>query len=503
MFFTWNNSWEQRHARDDRRRPDARGRGIRERQAAKQKPPAVSRKEEERFAKTAPSGPLVAVVSLASQRIRVYGSDGLIAQSAVSTGRSGHRTPTGVFSVIQKRRYHESNIYSNAPMPWMQRLTWSGIALHGGVVPGHPASHGCIRLTYDFAPQMWTMTRTGARVIVAPNDVGVSEFSHPRLPVPAMTSLNVAGDGTGTVVEVVADARSSQTLTDKGPAERAAEAAPKAISPLDRMRLARREALAEGNAAEKALSTAQVTARKASAEANAARVTLRRAQAALKVTENRLAAVLRLPEGNKSRIAAEPSRRAAFEAARAKAVDAVANEALVSEAAALAVSAVRAAQAVKDQTSAAVKLTTAGQEPVSVFISRKAGRVFVRQGFTPLLDEAVIIRDAEMPIGTHVFTALAAENGGATLRWSAVSVPDAGANFALGGRARGTLSYEDSQKPPPVPSTAAEALDRIEIPAAVSAEVANRLWAGASLIISDQGLSNETGQGTDFIVLTK
>src|SRR6185503_9069880 len=101
-----------------------------------------------------PAGPVIAVVSLNDQRIHVYAGENLLAQSIVSTGTRGYRTPTGVFSVIQKNRYHESNIYSGAPMPWMQRITWSGIALHGGVVPGYPASHGCIRLTYDFAPRM-------------------------------------------------------------------------------------------------------------------------------------------------------------------------------------------------------------------------------------------------------------------------------------------------------------------------------------------------------------
>ena len=86
-------------------------------------------------AKPAP-GPLIAVVSLARQRVSIYGSEGLLAQSAVSTGQAGHRTPTGVFSVIQKNRYHRSNIYSGAPMPYMQRITWSGVALHAGVIPG-------------------------------------------------------------------------------------------------------------------------------------------------------------------------------------------------------------------------------------------------------------------------------------------------------------------------------------------------------------------------------
>ena len=96
----------------------------------------------------APPGPVLAVVSIAKQRIQVYGSTGLLAQSPVSTGMAGHRTPPGVFSILQRSRFHRSNIYSDAPMPYMQRLTWSGVALHAGVVPGYPASHGCIRLPH-------------------------------------------------------------------------------------------------------------------------------------------------------------------------------------------------------------------------------------------------------------------------------------------------------------------------------------------------------------------
>ena len=93
-----------------------------------------------------PSGPLFAVLSLSDQRISVYNSDGVVTRSRVSTGMPGHRTPAGIFTIIGRERYHHSNIYSGAPMPYMQRITWSGIAMHLGVVPGYPASHGCIRL---------------------------------------------------------------------------------------------------------------------------------------------------------------------------------------------------------------------------------------------------------------------------------------------------------------------------------------------------------------------
>ena len=139
-------------------------------------------------AEVAPGTPLVAVVSLKSQSITVWDHNGPVLQSRVSTGTAGHATPTGLFSVIQKNRYHESNIYSGAPMPWMHRITWSGVALHAGVVPNYPASHGCIRLPYDVAPKLWSMSRMGMRVVVAPSDARLSVIEHPLLPQPLMLS---------------------------------------------------------------------------------------------------------------------------------------------------------------------------------------------------------------------------------------------------------------------------------------------------------------------------
>ena len=111
--------------------------------------------------------PLTLVVSLRDQQLDIYRGLTLIAKSKVSTGTAAYPTKTGVFSVLEKQRYHHSNMYSAAPMPWMQRLTWSGTALHGGVVPGYPASHGCIRLPFSFAPKLFQITTGGENVIVA------------------------------------------------------------------------------------------------------------------------------------------------------------------------------------------------------------------------------------------------------------------------------------------------------------------------------------------------
>ncbi|WP_254302468.1 L,D-transpeptidase family protein [Sphingobium chlorophenolicum] len=112
------------------------------------------------------AGPLYLVISIDRQMAHVYDGDRLVGIASVSTGMKGHRTPTGEFPVLQKRQWHRSNLYSNAPMPFMQRLTWDGIALHAGHNPGYPASHGCIRLPYDFARRLFGMTQIGTLVSV-------------------------------------------------------------------------------------------------------------------------------------------------------------------------------------------------------------------------------------------------------------------------------------------------------------------------------------------------
>src|ERR1700704_986164 len=125
--------------------------------------------------------PIMAIVSLRNQRITVYDAEGWILRAPVSSGQKGRETPAGIFSVIQKVEDHYSNLYDDAYMPHMQRITWSGIALHGGVLPGYPASHGCVRMPFDFAARLFDATRMGMRVIVAPSDVAPVEIAHPAL----------------------------------------------------------------------------------------------------------------------------------------------------------------------------------------------------------------------------------------------------------------------------------------------------------------------------------
>ena len=164
----------------------------RERSEPRKEPPAF---------RVVPSFPLQLVVNISTQKVTLYSNGTRVAQGPVSTGMPGHPTPMGVFSIIEKDRYHHSNIYSGAPMPFMQRITWSGVAIHEGVLPGHPASHGCIRTSHDFAQKLWPVTKLGVRFIVARGEIVPVDFEHPKLFVPkpkppeARIAMNGQTDG--------------------------------------------------------------------------------------------------------------------------------------------------------------------------------------------------------------------------------------------------------------------------------------------------------------------
>ena len=128
-----------------------------------------------------PAGPVVIIVSLPEQRMYVYRNGVRIGQSTVSTGTKGHATPTGMFTILQKKVRHESNIYKGAKMPHMQRLTWTGIAMHAGRLPGYPASHGCVRLPVDFAEKLYSVTNNGTSVIITDDKFAPGETAEPGL----------------------------------------------------------------------------------------------------------------------------------------------------------------------------------------------------------------------------------------------------------------------------------------------------------------------------------
>lgn len=166
----------------------------------------------------APDGPIVIIVSISEQLVHVYRNGVQFALSTCSTGRPGHATPTGVFVVLQKDEHHHSSTYNNAPMPNMQRLTWSGIALHAGNLPGYPASHGCVRLPMEFSRRLFAITHLGIAVIIADESHDPQQVAHP-----------------GPVLPPVAEAEAMQALEDsEREAEQAQHVASVVVSAADR-----------------------------------------------------------------------------------------------------------------------------------------------------------------------------------------------------------------------------------------------------------------------------
>ena len=324
-----------------------------------------------------PDGPLQIVISIGSQRLWVYDKNGLLESSTISTGVGGYPTPMGVFAVIDKEQTHYSNIYGGASMPFMQRLTMSGVAMHSGMVTGRPASHGCIRLPHPFAIKLYKLTRLGVRVVIAPNEPAPEEITHARLFVrkPAPPAEPVDPSSAKGIVIV--------TTTD-------------------------------------------MTAAVANAKIG-------------KITAERAAELQKLP--------------------------------------------------------------------ISILVSKADGKVIVRHGFRQVLEAPAVIRDPDRPLGTHVYTALEFKDGGNAMRWQAVSVPASGQSVASS-RKVSRASRSEAEPPYPMasgpPSTAAEALDRIELPQEAQDRISEMLSPGTSLIVSDHGHNREMrAVGTDFIVLTR
>jgi len=144
-------------------------------------------------------GPTVIVVSLPEQRLHVYREGRRVGVSTISSGKPGKETPTGVFPILEKKRKHRSNLYNDAPMPFMQRLTWDGIALHAGQLPGYPASHGCIRLPHAFAAQLFELTERDHTLVVVADDVTYdASVTRPgdTVPVDAWTGQSIAARAT-------------------------------------------------------------------------------------------------------------------------------------------------------------------------------------------------------------------------------------------------------------------------------------------------------------------
>jgi lipoprotein-anchoring transpeptidase ErfK/SrfK len=174
--------------------------------------------------------PIMAIVSIKTQQVTFYDADGWILRAPVSTGTKGRETPAGVFAVLQKDKDHHSSLYDDAWMPNMQRITWNGIALHGGPLPGYAASHGCVRMPYGFAEKLFDKTRIGMRVIISPNDATPVEFSDLALFEPNAETVAAAPARAETLARQAAEAIKTAEDAKKTAATAAREAAPLAAS---------------------------------------------------------------------------------------------------------------------------------------------------------------------------------------------------------------------------------------------------------------------------------
>ena len=466
-------------------------------------------------AATNSSGPLFAVLSLTDQHISIYNSSGLVTRGKVSTGMPGHRTPPGIYSIIGRERYHHSNIYSGAPMPFMQRITWSGIALHLGVVPGYPASHGCIRLPAGFAEKLWGMTKIGERVVVSPHEVAPAEIAHPLLPVPKMQPAPaVVADNTPTeTLKTPATAGQGNAVIEvasaKNDAVAGASTSPKMLNPVEYAQVLKVRAVDETTAAAKAIKESSERASARTDEARKAVAGLRAAEAAQTQAESRLAAkakaleLAKTPEAQDKAQAAKAAEETQLLEVTKRLEEARALETLKTREAADAERTQKEARAALASAQALAKDAARRVSPVSILVSKKDMRVYIRQGLAPVLDAPLKIRDPEVPLGTHVYIAASAQNDGTALGWSVISMPASASIVAPRSsrpeRAR-DQKLERTERLLPT-SNAAQALERIEIPKDVSERISQLLWTGGSLIISDQPLSDETSDiGTDLVV---
>jgi hypothetical protein len=450
---------------------------------------------------TKPTGPLFAVLSISDQHISIYNSAGLVTRSKVSTGMAGHRTPLGIYTILGRERYHASNIYSGAPMPFMQRITWSGVAMHLGVVPGYPASHGCIRLPAGSAERLWGLTKIGERVVIAPHEVSPSDFAHPLLPVPRLQRLpaQIAESAPRKITEVAA--------ADSDPLP---IASPRLANPLEYGQALKAQAAADIAAATKAIQEQTQRnekvpdpLRRAITELRAAEAARSQAAAKLAFRTEALATKRDAPDIRR----AEASKTAAevHLAETAKKLEAAldnpvfntpeGSDALEAERKLMGMRATLA------KAQAAAKDAERRLSPISILVSKKDNKVYIRQALAPVLEGPVTIRDRDAPLGTHVYIATS-QHDTSSLGWTVVSYPvlrkQAVAPNAR--RPREPVEHVKANAVIPAPDPA-QALARIEFPPNVSALISERLWTGGSLIITDETLSDETSDvGTDVVV---
>ncbi len=443
---------------------------------------------------TASGVPVLAIVSIADQNISLYGADGLIERSPISSGTAENPTPTGIYGITQKNRWHESNVYSGAEMPFMQRLTWDGVALHEGKLPGYAASHGCIRLPGAFAERLFGMTRSGFRVVIAPEATTPVPITHRMLPNARYWPVPIA--------ESLRPIRTAN-LAATGAAPLPSPPPTASLDPIAYATNEKASAKAELKPAEVALDRAEAALDVAAKRARATAAVLKSAEKRASTANQRLAEL-----GLAGAAAERPNPvRRDFPNAIADAAEAdtqLATTRLADVTARAEVTIARTAQETADQRLEWLKrrVTDMGrrQETASILISRKDKRLYVRQALRPTFDMPVTIRGEDEAIGNHVFVATAPTPGDTALRWLAVSMPYEDRPFRA---AKSVPPHERAVARAIRAETAEGALDRIEMSGEVLERLSDYIWAGSSIIITDNGPGHDGVPGHDFAVATK
>jgi len=407
--------------------------------------------------------PLKLVVSLKKQEMNVYRGTKRLHTSRVSTGKRGYSTPAGVYSILEKRRWHRSNIYSGAPMPFMQRLTWSGIALHAsGHVPSYPASHGCVRLPRQFASKLFQKTEVGAHVVITREETEPRPVAHSNLFQPRRLQL-VTVDTRKALRDRLAFERGDR-VSIALPARAQREKKVAALSrPHDSA------VMSDAVSSQRALPAAEPMSARAGAlymadaehDMEALERYVARPEDPIRVLITKRVGRERIRDVQTllRELGYDPGPVDGFMGRQTGA-------------------AIQAFQEAHD-----LKATGAFSEELRDMLFMKArgapapsGHLYVRRGFKPVFDAPVGLKDPDAPLGTHFYFAL---NFGPTddrARWLAITT-------------------EEAEGADPV-----SVLDRVSLPDNVRARIERALTPGASLIVSDEGLGRETGRGTDFVV---
>ncbi|NKK81405.1 L,D-transpeptidase family protein [Rhizobium leguminosarum] len=385
------------------------------------------------------------IVSKDKQSLAVYDGTEVVATSKVSTGKDGHTTPSGIFSVLEKQKYHESNLYSNAPMPFMQRLTWSGIALHeSNSVPRYPASHGCVRMPGTFAKMLYGMTDRGVPVIISDGELAPQPIEHPTLFHPDAPAM-----------QLLSDVELRPSMPD---------------SPEKPVQVAMNDTAAMPMPAAPPIAAPEPEPPSEPISMLVTRRTLRETVIDIQTLLNQLGFSAGNPDGLLG-----PSTVQAIKAFKTlRPTEFAADRNLVSD------------TLLREVYAAAGK----GEPP--------NGIIMVRQAFKPLFEAPVTIADPGLALGTHFFTLHAVDAKAATADWLGITLTN---NLSRETMKRLGITNQESSIITGKPI--ARSLSRISIPDETRRKIDALIAPGSTLTISDIGLGRETGEGTDFITITR